>query len=108
MADAVQSYQKHARWLPPFHFFVLPVLCATFFMVLRVDVWTLSQRYLEHTVGLKTASALGITGFVWILLAIHLREGVAARLAVHVPRVRRPVWHQRAWLRHGRVGAQRT
>ena len=26
MAEAVQSYQKHARWLPGFHFFVLPVL----------------------------------------------------------------------------------
>jgi hypothetical protein len=26
MADAVQSYQKHTRWLPPFHFFVIPVL----------------------------------------------------------------------------------
>ena len=26
MADAVQSYQKHARWLPGFHFFVIPVL----------------------------------------------------------------------------------
>jgi hypothetical protein len=26
MADAVQSYQKHTRWVPPFHFFVLPVL----------------------------------------------------------------------------------
>ena len=28
MADAVQSYQKHTRWLPGFHFFVLPVLLA--------------------------------------------------------------------------------
>ena len=26
MADAVQSYQRHTRWLPGFHFFVLPVL----------------------------------------------------------------------------------
>jgi hypothetical protein len=26
MADAVQSYQRHTRWVPPFHFFVLPVL----------------------------------------------------------------------------------
>ncbi len=63
--------------------FVIPVLCAAFVMVLRVDVWTLSQRYLENTVGLKTAVALGITGIAWIVLAIHLREGVAARMAVH-------------------------
>ena len=26
MAERTQSFQKHARWLPPFHFFVLPVL----------------------------------------------------------------------------------
>jgi hypothetical protein len=26
MAEVVQSYQKHARWLPGFHFFVIPVL----------------------------------------------------------------------------------
>jgi hypothetical protein len=26
MAEAVQSYQKHTRWVPPFHFFVIPVL----------------------------------------------------------------------------------
>ena len=26
MADPVQSYKSHARWVPAFHFFVLPVL----------------------------------------------------------------------------------
>ena len=26
MAELVQSYKKHARWLPLFHFFVIPVL----------------------------------------------------------------------------------
>ncbi len=25
MAETVQTYKNHARWLPPFHFFVLPV-----------------------------------------------------------------------------------
>lgn len=28
MADTVQNYKNHARWLPPFHFFVLPVFLA--------------------------------------------------------------------------------
>jgi uncharacterized protein DUF6526 len=28
MAEPVQSYEKHTRWVPAFHFFVLPVLLA--------------------------------------------------------------------------------
>jgi hypothetical protein len=28
MAEPVQSYEKHTRWVPAFHFFVLPVLVA--------------------------------------------------------------------------------
>ena len=35
MADAVQSYQKHARWLPGFHFFVMPVLLVNVLNELR-------------------------------------------------------------------------
>ena len=35
MADAVQSYQKHARWLPGFHFFVMPVLLVNLLNELR-------------------------------------------------------------------------
>jgi hypothetical protein len=26
MAERTQSYKSHARWFPPFHFFVMPVL----------------------------------------------------------------------------------
>jgi hypothetical protein len=32
MAERVQNYQSHARWLPAFHFFVLPVLLANLIM----------------------------------------------------------------------------
>ncbi|MGH9143057.1 MAG: DUF6526 family protein [Vicinamibacterales bacterium] len=35
MADRVQSYKKHARLLPPFHFFVVPVLLVNFVNSLR-------------------------------------------------------------------------
>jgi hypothetical protein len=28
MSQTEQNYKNHARWLPPFHFFVLPVLLA--------------------------------------------------------------------------------
>jgi hypothetical protein len=34
MADTQQSYANHARWHPPFHFFVVPVLLINF-------VWTI-------------------------------------------------------------------
>jgi hypothetical protein len=32
--DAVQSYANHARWLPPWHFFVMPVLGAN--VIIRI------------------------------------------------------------------------
>ena len=39
MAEPVQSYQKHARWLPLFHFFVIPVLLAN----VLISAWRLWQ-----------------------------------------------------------------
>jgi hypothetical protein len=46
MAEAVQSYKKHARWLPLFHFFVMPallvnVVLAAWGLVQAPGVWTL-------------------------------------------------------------------
>jgi hypothetical protein len=35
MADTVQSYQKHTRWRPGFHFFVTPVLLVNVLNELR-------------------------------------------------------------------------
>ena len=39
MAEAVQSYKKHARWLPLFHFFVIPVLLVN----VVLELWGLVQ-----------------------------------------------------------------
>jgi hypothetical protein len=39
MADAVQSYKKHTRLLPAFHFFVIPVLLANLLNELR-HLWS--------------------------------------------------------------------
>jgi hypothetical protein len=44
MADAVQSYQKHARWLPGFHFFVIPVLLVNVMNELR-HLWMDPSRH---------------------------------------------------------------
>ena len=46
MAGPVQSYKKHARWLPLFHFFVMPallvnVVVAAWGLILSPGFWTL-------------------------------------------------------------------
>ena len=38
MAERQQSYANHVRWLPPFHFFVIPVLLLNVLNTLR-HVW---------------------------------------------------------------------
>jgi hypothetical protein len=35
MADRIQSYRSHTRWLPPYHFFVIPVLALNVLNELR-------------------------------------------------------------------------
>jgi len=40
MAD-VQSYQSHTRWLPPFHFFVLPVMMIN----VLYEMWALKSDF---------------------------------------------------------------
>src|SRR3954453_13337831 len=44
MADTVQSYQKHTRWLPGFHFFVMPVLIVNVLNELR-HLWQDPSRH---------------------------------------------------------------
>ena len=46
MAAAVQSYKQHTRWLPLFHFFVIPalvvnVVMAAWGLILSPGFWTL-------------------------------------------------------------------
>ena len=38
MAERTQTYSNHVRWLPPFHFFVVPVLIVNVLNALR-HVW---------------------------------------------------------------------
>jgi hypothetical protein len=43
MAERVQTYKNHARLLPPFHFFVLPVLLLNFLNQVRY-LWIAPSR----------------------------------------------------------------
>ena len=36
MSQTEQNYKNHARWLPPFHFFVLPILLANVLYSIRL------------------------------------------------------------------------
>jgi hypothetical protein len=71
MAERVQSYQKHTRWLPGFHFFVMPVLLANVF----VSAWRLWQMpTLGMTFGLVVAAALLLLGLLSRLQAVTVQD----------------------------------
>jgi len=71
MAERVQSYQKHTRWLPGFHFFVMPVLLANVF----VSAWRLWQMpTLGMVFGLVVAAALLMLGLLSRLQAVTVQD----------------------------------
>jgi len=57
MADQTQSYKNHARFLPPYHFFVMPVLLVNFLNTGR----HLFQQMTLHNVW-EVVFALGLLG----------------------------------------------
>ena len=54
MAETAQSYQKHARWLPGFHFFVIPVLLVNVINEMR-HVWLDPSRHFVFQVVVAAA-----------------------------------------------------
>ena len=54
MAERVQSYSKHTRLLPPFHFFVIPVLLINLINEIR-HVWLEPSRHYAFQVVLAMA-----------------------------------------------------
>ena len=71
MAERVQSYQKHTRWLPGFHFFVIPVLLANVF----VSAWRLWQMpTLGVAFNLVVAAALLMLGLLSRLQAVTVQD----------------------------------
>ena len=73
MADAVQSYQKHARWLPGFHFFVLPVLLVNLLNEIR-HLWMDPSRHFVWQV-LFAAALLG-AAFLSRIQALTVQDRV--------------------------------
>ncbi len=73
MADAVQSYQKHARWLPGFHFFVMPVLLVNLLNEIR-HLWMDPSRHFMWQV-LFAAALLG-AAFLSRIQALTVQDRV--------------------------------
>jgi hypothetical protein len=73
MATAVQSYQKHARWLPGFHFFVIPVLLVNLLNELR-HLWTEPTRHFAWQ-AVVAAALLG-TAFLSRIQALTVQDRV--------------------------------
>ncbi len=73
MADRVQSYKKHARLLPPFHFFVVPVLLVNFVNSLR-HLWQDPTPHFGFEV--VVAAALVTLAFMSRIQALTVQDRV--------------------------------
>jgi hypothetical protein len=71
MAD--QSYQKHARFLPPFHFFVIPVLLVNFLNECR-HLWLDPSRHSAFQVVF--AAALVMAALMSRVMALTVQDRV--------------------------------
>ncbi len=73
MARPAQSYKNHMRLLPPFHFFVVPVLLLNFL----IAIWQVIQAPALGTAwGAVFAAALLMLGFMARLQAITVQDRV--------------------------------
>jgi hypothetical protein len=73
MADAVQSYKKHTRLLPAFHFFVIPVLFANLLNEIR-HLW--SDPTWHFAFQVVFAAALLTAAFVSRIMALTVQDRV--------------------------------
>jgi hypothetical protein len=64
MAEPIQTYQNHARWFPPFHYFALPVL-----FVYLIN----SLRHIWQAPSLNTAFAAVVAAGI-LALAVSTRQ----------------------------------
>ena len=73
MAEQVQSLKKHTRWLPPYHFFVIPVLVANVLNAIR-HVWLLPTPGMIFQ--LVVAVALLLLGFLARVMTLTVQDRV--------------------------------
>ena len=73
MADGVQSYKKHARFLPGFHFFVIPVFLVNMLNEIR-HVWMEPSRHFVFQ--LVVAAALLVAAFLSRIQALTVQDRV--------------------------------
>ena len=73
MSESVQTYDNHVRWLPPFHFFVLPVLLVNALNAIR-HVWLAPTR--STGFALLVALAVLLLAMMARVMAITVQDRV--------------------------------
>jgi hypothetical protein len=76
MAEPVQSYESHARWVPAFHFFVLPVLL--------INVFVSGVRFVEDPRG---PTGWSVVVAIALFLGVFLLRGMPLRAQDRVIRL---------------------
>jgi uncharacterized membrane protein YciS (DUF1049 family) len=71
---AEQSFKSHARWLPPFHFFVLPVLLINFGF--SIYWWVKAGFTLHGLLSVLVAAALFVGMVMSRVMAMKVQDRV--------------------------------
>lgn len=69
-----QNFGNHAKWVPAFHFFVVPVMLLNF--VRSIYIWRAAGFSLNGLIGILVAAALLIFIFVSRLFALAVQDRV--------------------------------
>jgi uncharacterized protein DUF6526 len=73
MAEREQTFKNHARFLPPYHFFVIPVLLINFL----IAIWNIVQTPTGRSIWLAVvAAALLMLGFMARVMALTVQDRV--------------------------------
>jgi hypothetical protein len=71
---AEQNYANHSKWVPLFHFFVLPVLLINFFW--SIYRWKVSSLSWDGLIGMLTALALFLLSLLARTFAMKVQDRV--------------------------------